>query len=54
MLEKLLQSKNSNFIIDLNDTKNYNCWILKEKNKDHNSNPHIPESKNIMNSDLII
>ena len=48
MLEKLLQSKNSNFIIDLNDTKNYNCWILKEKNKDHNSNPHIPESKNII------
>ena len=48
MLEKLVQSKKSNFIIDLNDAKNYTCWVLKEKNKESVPNPNSSENKNII------
>ena len=48
MLEKLVNSKKTNFTIDLNDTKNYTCWVLKEKNKDPLPNPHNQENKNII------
>ena len=45
MIEKLVQTKNSNLILDLNDTKNYTCWVLKEKNKDPNPNAISNEKK---------
>ena len=45
MLEKLVQSKKSNFTIDLNDNKNYTCWVLKEKNKEPVPNPYTQEKK---------
>ena len=48
MLEKLVQSKKSNFTIDLNDNKNYTCWVLKEKNKEPVPNPYTQEKKNII------
>ena len=48
MIEKLVQTKNSNLILDLNDTKNYTCWVLKEKNKDQNPNAISNEKKNII------
>ena len=48
MLEKLIQSKKPDFIIDLNDTKNYTCWVLKEKNKELIPNLNNCENKNII------
>ena len=47
MLKKVVQQKKANFFIDLNDTKNYTCWVLKEKNKDPFPILHSQESKNI-------
>ena len=48
MLEKLIQSKKANFTIDLNDNKNYTCWVLKEKNKESVPNLNSSENKNII------
>ena len=48
MIEKLVQTKNSNLILDLNDTKNYTCWVLKSKDKDP-----IPNSISIDNKNII-
>ena len=48
MIEKLVQTKNSNLILDLNDTKNYTCWVLKSKDKDPIPNSISIENKNII------
>ena len=48
MLEKIVQTKKANYIIDLNDTKNYTAWILKEKNKDPFPSLYSSEAKNII------
>ena len=48
MLEELAKNKKSKYAIDLNADKNYSCWILKEVNKDKNSNQKLLDNKNII------
>ena len=46
MLEELVKNKKTKYVINLNEDKNYSCWILKEMDKTKNNNLKLYDNKN--------